>query len=333
MLYGVLQCLNYLTDAAERLSNLSGVEIAFEYTDDYDDEEDNEDDEEEEDEDEEGEDEEGQEGETPTGDAPRRPVYITRDQIMQLLGHAGLGRIFASDLTPRQVRRRNMRVMEDEEDAEEDEDEENAGGGSTRKNLRSRRPRGKVEFEKVPSEQGQVLMNAGNFGSNPRSEDTVKRKKKLAYDIMRRELGLGSEGRQKNATRLLKQDMIPESVADTIIHYNARCYSGQFSDDGNFFFSCAQDFRVRMYDTSNPYDWKYYKSVVYPYGQWTITDASLSPDNRFLAYSSIRSIVCLAPTDPENDSEPTLLDFANIGTSVPRGFHTYFGVRSQMYPL
>jgi hypothetical protein len=21
----------------------------------------------------------------------------------------------------------------------------------------------------------------------------------------------------------------------------------------------AQDFRVRMYDTSNPYDWKYYK--------------------------------------------------------------------------
>jgi WD repeat-containing protein 23 len=158
MLYGVLQCLNYLTDAAERLSNLSGVEIAFEYTDDYDDEEDNEDDEEEEDEDEEGEDEEGQEGETPTGDAPRRPVYITRDQIMQLLGHAGLGRIFASDLTPRQVRRRNMRVMEDEEDAEEDEDEEDAGGGSTRKNLRSRRPRGKVEFEKVPSEQGQVLM-------------------------------------------------------------------------------------------------------------------------------------------------------------------------------
>jgi WD repeat-containing protein 23 len=68
------------------------------------------------------------------------------------------------------------------------------------------------------------------------------------------------------------------------------------------------------------------QSVVYPYGQWTITDASLSPDNRFLAYSSIRSIVCLAPTDPESDAEPNLLDFANIGTSQPRGFHTYFGV-------
>jgi len=74
---------------------------------------------------------------------------------------------------------------------------------------------------------------------------------------------------------------------------------------------------------------RYYKSVVYPYGQWTITDASLSPDNRYLAYSSIRSIVCLAPTDPDNDSEPTLLDFANTGAHNPRGFHTYFGVSSR----
>lgn len=47
-----------------------------------------------------------------------------------------------------------------------------------------------------------------------------------------------------------------------------------------------------------------------------------------MAYSSIRSIVCLAPTDPENDSEPNLLDFANLGGNNPRGFHTYFGIWS-----
>jgi hypothetical protein len=70
------------------------------------------------------------------------------------------------------------------------------------------------------------------------------------------------------------------------------------------------------------------QTVEYPYGQWTITDASLSPDNRFLAYSSIQSIVCLAPTDPDNESEPNFLDFANIGASQPRprGFHSHFGV-------
>ena len=129
------------------------------------------------------------------------------------------------------------------------------------------------------------------------------------------------------------QRLIPASNADTIIHYNARCYSGQFSDDGNFFFSCAQDFKVRMYDTSNPYKWKYYKTAIYPYGQWTITDASLSPDNKYLAYSSIRSIVCLASTDPTLSSEsPLFLDFSATDQSNQRrqfgGGSSHFGVRS-----
>jgi WD repeat-containing protein 23 len=238
------------------LSNLSGVEIAFEYTDDNDEDEDGDEDGEDDDEEE----EEDGEDEASTADGAPRPVYITREQIMQLLGHAGLGRIFASDLTPRGARRRNLRMVpEDDDDEEEDSDPGTGYDAVGPRRTRRSGPRGRAAFDKVPSEQGKELMNAGSFGSTPRSEDTIKRKKRLAYDIMRRSLGLGSEGRQRNANRLLKQDMIPESVADTIIHYNSRCYSGQFSDDGNFFFSCAQDFRVRMYDTSNPYDWKYYK--------------------------------------------------------------------------
>jgi len=121
--------------------------------------------------------------------------------------------------------------------------------------------------------------------------------------------------------------MIPSSKADTIIHHDSRCESGQFSDDGNFFFSCSQDFTVRMYNTSNPYDWKYYKSVIYPYGQWKITDASLSPDNKWLAYSSIKSTVCLAATDPDNDSQPYLLDFAAGAAVGRRQVHNGFGGR------
>lgn len=103
------------------------------------------------------------------------------------------------------------------------------------------------------------------------------------------------------------------SAAEKIIHFDSRCYSGQFSDDGNFFFCCSQDFNVRMYDTSNPHDWKYYKTVEYPMGRWTITDASLSPDNKFLAYSSIKNVVCLATTDPTSQSAPTMLDFSRSG--------------------
>lgn len=123
----------------------------------------------------------------------------------------------------------------------------------------------------------------------------------------------------------MKHDMIPGSKADSVIIYGARCYSGQFSTDGNFFFSCGQDFRVRMYDTSNPYSWKYYKVVDNPYGSWTITDASLSTDNKWLAYSSISSVVCLAPTDPSDNSHPRTLDF-----SMPsgRGAHSRFAIWS-----
>jgi WD repeat-containing protein 23 len=107
--------------------------------------------------------------------------------------------------------------------------------------------------------------------------------------------------------------MIPSSNADIIIHYNQPVYSGQFSDDGNFFFSVNKDYRVRMYDTSNPYKWRYYKTVEYPFGQWTLTDASLSPDNKYLAYTSIRSTVCLAPTDPNDLGDPYSLDLSDTG--------------------
>lgn len=126
---------------------------------------------------------------------------------------------------------------------------------------------------------------------------------------------------------IVKQDLIPGTTADKIIHYDTRCYSGQFSDDGKFFFCCGQDFRVRMYDTSNPYDWKYYKRVRYHgVGQWTITDATLSPDNRYLAYSSIHHEVSLAPTDPYDTSDPMSLDFSN--SRQGRGGYRHWGVCS-----
>ena len=66
-----------------------------------------------------------------------------------------------------------------------------------------------------------------------------------------------------------------------------------------------------------------------PYGQWTITDASLSADNRFLAYSSLTHIVCLASTDLLDDSTPRTLDFTKRNTSSRRSRHyREFGILS-----
>ncbi|KAL8763863.1 MAG: hypothetical protein Q9184_000459 [Pyrenodesmia sp. 2 TL-2023] len=189
-------------------------------------------------------------------------------------------------------------------------DEERVAHGSQRR----RRTKGRAKLPPVPSEEGERLMADGTFGETRSYEDKLgKRTDRLARRLMYRELGVSMESPTR-CNKLISQGLIPSSNADTIIHYDARCYSGQFSDDGNFFFSCAQDFKVRMYDTSNPYNWKYYKTALYPYGQWTITDASLTPDNKFLAYSSIRSIVCLASTDPTlSDDSPLFMDFADTG--------------------
>ena len=163
-------------------------------------------------------------------------------------------------------------------------------------------------------------MDNGTFGNNdrcdhsacglPLSERSMHKRRRLARRMLDRELGMGKQGflqRPRVLSSLATQSLIPCSKADLIVNMDARCYSGQFSEDGSFFFACGQDYKVRLYDTSNPYDWKYYKTVHYYGGQWTITDASLSPDNRRLAYSSIRSQVYLANTDPADTDDPQLL--------------------------
>ncbi|KAI9793580.1 MAG: hypothetical protein M1833_000725 [Piccolia ochrophora] len=265
--------------------------------------------------------------------ATERPTTrITGQELLQLFGgRGGLGRLLVQQISRS---RRSAPVDDDDNDNDDgDEDDgitESMGGyGTRRRRRRKSKPAG--SYPTVPSEEGQELMNSGTFGS-PESCRTehAKEKPKLGSRLMRRELGLTQAGMRGTNNKLMAQGLLPSSKADMIVHYDAKCYSGQFSDDGNFFFSCAQDFRVRMYDTSNPYRWTYYKTVTYPYGQWTITDATLSPDNKYLAYSSIRSLVCLAPTDPNDTSEPWLLNFADMGRQRSQRPHAWnsFGIWS-----
>jgi DDB1- and CUL4-associated factor 11 len=226
----------------------------------------------------------------------------------------------------------------------DDDDDDSYLGYGGRRTRRRRRTFVGDRYPKIPSEEGKKLMDSGNFGTNdhcdhsacglPYSSTHLRKRAKLSRRMLDREIGASIRSRTLNA--LASQTLIPSSKADLIINLNARCYSGQFSEDGSFFFACGQDFRVRMYDTSNPYDWKYYKTVNYYGGQWTITDASLSPDNKHLAYSSIRSQVCLANTDQGDDSEPKLLDFSDMGRGAHAGpggggwvrGHSHFGIWS-----
>ncbi|KAM0718093.1 hypothetical protein Q7P37_006425 [Cladosporium fusiforme] len=291
--------------------------------------------------------EEGDDGQTT--DISHRPhtITITQQQIMQLLSQAGLRGIFAPSggggggpRTRSHGQRHHVALDEDEEEADDDDGEFVPFGRNHR-----RRARGFTgdRYPKIPSEEGQKLMGSGKFGAcdrcdhtscgQPFEQNTQNKRRRLARRMFDRELGVGSRGRARVLGSLASQDLIPSSKADMIINLNDRCYSGQFSEDGSFFFACGQDFKVRMYDTSNPYDWKYYKTVNYYGGQWTITDATLSPDNKHLAYSSIKSDVCLAATDPADSSEPRHLDFSNMGGGGSergwgRGRNGHFGVWS-----
>ncbi|KAI0975828.1 WD40-repeat-containing domain protein [Xylaria arbuscula] len=203
------------------------------------------------------------------------------------------------------LRGRNLGIL-----LNNDEDEDDDFDNWTQR-LRRRRPLDPNRFPKVPSEKGTELMNSGTFGANDISSP-LRKKKQLARRILDRELGIDRPYRGINQG-VIAQSLIPRTDADMIINYDENVYSGQFSADGNFFYACVKDFRVRMYDTSNPYNWRHYKTVAYPFGAWTLTDASLSPDNKWLAYTSIHSNVCLAPTDPNDTGDPYTLSLSEHG--------------------
>ncbi|KAJ8118676.1 hypothetical protein ONZ43_g3944 [Nemania bipapillata] len=196
---------------------------------------------------------------------------------------------------------------------DEDADEDDEGGGSRwGRRLRRRRPLNRGNFPPIPSEKGGELMNSGTFGTDD-TPSPLKKRKQLARRILDRELGIGDRSYRRANQGVIAQSMIPSTHADMVINYNENVYSGQFSADGNFFYACVKDFKVRMYDTSNPYNWRHYKTVEFPFGSWTLTDASLSPDNKWLAYTSIQSNVCLAPTDPNDTGDPYTLSLSEHG--------------------
>ncbi|KAK3394091.1 WD40-repeat-containing domain protein [Podospora didyma] len=234
------------------------------------------------------------------GNGRTGPGYLTSRQLLALLRGQDLNRV----------------IFDEEDDEEED----------VWRSTRRRRNPDPNRFPKVPSEEGQKLMASGLFGAFDKREPDYKR---LARRILDRELGLRDRSGRKTHQGLMAQHMIPSTKPEMVIHYDDPVCCGQFSDDGNFFYACVKDFRVRMYDTSNPYSWRHYKTVTYPFGQWTLTDADLSPDNKWLAYTSLQSSVCFAPTDPDDTGDPYALNLAGPSQRGSRqgGAFAIFSVR------
>ncbi|KAF6176580.1 hypothetical protein GIB67_034442 [Kingdonia uniflora] len=70
---------------------------------------------------------------------------------------------------------------------------------------------------------------------------------------------------------------------------NSRAYVSQFSADGSLFVAGFQGSHIRIYDVEN--EWKVQKDILAKSVRWTITDTSLSPDQRKLVYASMSPTV------------------------------------------
>jgi WD repeat-containing protein 23 len=115
-------------------------------------------------------------------------MIVTSSQILQLLGANGLRRI---------LRQHGLGGTLADDDDDEEENIYGSYGASRFRRRRRNRPAGDV-FPKVPSLEGQGLMDSGLYGSNPSYVDTLKqRKKRLMTKLMWRELGIGTAGAQK----------------------------------------------------------------------------------------------------------------------------------------
>eukprot|EP00898_Chlorokybus_atmophyticus_P002883 jgi/Chlat1/3596/Chrsp234S03581 len=79
---------------------------------------------------------------------------------------------------------------------------------------------------------------------------------------------------------------------------NSRGYIGQFSADGSLFVGGFQDRRIRLYDVYN--SWKLRKDIVARNLRWTVTDTAISPDQRFLVFSSIMPSVYMVNIGDNN---------------------------------
>ncbi|KAF6262050.1 WD40-repeat-containing domain protein [Scenedesmus sp. NREL 46B-D3] len=130
--------------------------------------------------------------------------------------------------------------------------------------------------------------------------------------LMKRELSLG---RQQGLSRRQQRHMCchralplhPSKVRDSM---QSRAYIGQYAASGDFYIAAFQDRRVRLYDTQR--DWQLRKDVTTRMTRWTITDTTLSPDQRLLVYASISPVAFVVNVGSSGDPVESLANITEL---------------------
>ncbi|XVF32663.1 hypothetical protein REPUB_Repub17cG0101800 [Reevesia pubescens] len=104
---------------------------------------------------------------------------------------------------------------------------------------------------------------------------------------------------------------LPENGPWLVDQMTSRAYVSQFSADGSLFVAGFQGSNIRIYNVDR--GWKVQKNVLAKSLHWTVTDTSLSPDQRYLVYTSMSPIVHIV-----NVGSATTESLANI-TEIHEG--------------
>ncbi|KAG6830886.1 hypothetical protein H0H92_014037, partial [Tricholoma furcatifolium] len=183
---------------------------------------------------------------------------------------------------------------EDEEEGEDDEDDEEDWGliSSLRPVHTGLRWKGPVHTE--PQKAGTELLNSGDFGA----VGGKARKQRHDIDLAKRILNRARQPHPRANKEELASNLIPNSNGTIVASGDSNIYTGQYSADSSFYYTCSQDFRLHVFDTTKPpipygprgesslrgdsslkTTMMIRKAIQGRHGQWTITDANLSPDN------------------------------------------------------
>ncbi|KAJ8084592.1 hypothetical protein PM082_003365 [Marasmius tenuissimus] len=225
-----------------------------------------------------------------------------------------------------------IQLQDDDEDEEQnndmDDDDDDAMDEDWYSPPPSNTSRSWSKPHSSPQEAGVKLLNSGDFG---RVEPKLKaRGSPRNVNIAR----VVSSRLSRPHPALYKEDITTNLVPNThgviMANCGANIYTAQYSNDSSFFYTCAQDFRLHIFDTtaqpvpiqpagglrgyyshtSLQTTMKVNRTIQGQHGRWTITDANLSPDNQRIVYSSITSTAFLCSTT-EDDPPQIPIPFAD----------------------
>jgi WD repeat-containing protein 23 len=172
------------------------------------------------------------------------------------------------------LRFRTRRPAEDETDSDEELEE------SRQRLVQTSPPVGK------PQEAGSHLLMSGEFGRIGKKTASRRENVNIAR-VLTNPPALFCPASYKED---ISGNLVPNCNGTAVALYNANIYSGQFSTDSSLYYTCAQDYKLRVYDMKaapNPSadythrsTMKLINTIQGQPGRWTITDSHLSPDDQ-----------------------------------------------------